>query len=587
MRIRPSSTGRIVVNSSLFLAMALVGWTLTDPSKEGEEEREISIARPTKSERGKARRDRQFGAPEMARQKLRAIEQATTSEEKMRLVIALVNEMPIDELEKWLDLRWFDSRAGFELTLFNKLANKRWAEEDPEGYLAWTSRESNGNFDGKIASWAEENPQRVLNFFKNNPDPQREVRALQEIAKTNPSLALQRFQEILKSGGLGSTIQYIGVQLIHELAAGSPEILEAALDSLPDGVRFQAEASLIGQRLKASGDISTEISRLTGRPDGWKVFAQAMSAAGKRDQMIDQFEGFPRSWKINLSQGYHGLIRSSNASKWLELDFEGSGIREQQIEQIRYYALSEMSSDQPAQALRSLDDAGIEGDRRKGLIRDIFSRTENQMNASELLAELSSEEDRTIAQGFLDERTKSPEVAVASSYEDPGGWIEMATSPDMARFSHYEMLNRISHWDEGQLAEFSKKFESLPSEEKDAVAQILTQNSPYRMETVPQRSALEYLISSHEPQADDDRAAQRTWETIQSTTVRYAVQWSMNDPIAASEWTNSLPDGSAKLVTQKNLAATWIKYDDAAARQWINSLPADVRVEVNEFVAEH
>ena len=62
------------------------------------------------------------------------------------------------------------------------------------------------------------------------------------------------------------------------------------------------------------------------------------------------------------------------------------------------------------------------------------------------------------------------------------------------------------------------------------------------------------------------------------------MRWAEKDPVAASDWVQTLPSGDGKLWAQKNLAANWAQYDPEAAKRWAASLPADARTEVQDFM---
>jgi methylase of polypeptide subunit release factors len=64
----------------------------------------------------------------------------------------------------------------------------------------------------------------------------------------------------------------------------------------------------------------------------------------------------------------------------------------------------------------------------------------------------------------------------------------------------------------------------------------------------------------------------------------FAVEWSRQDPEAASQWVQTLPPGETKLRVQMNLAMNWKPYDPDAVDQWLGTLPADSRKKVEAFM---
>src|SRR5690606_28060069 len=91
----------------LFAVMAFTGWRLADESPSSPDAK-AAEAKPARTTARPTRTERRYGTPERAKQQLRAIQAAGSPQERMRATIALVNSLPVEELGRWLDQRWFE-----------------------------------------------------------------------------------------------------------------------------------------------------------------------------------------------------------------------------------------------------------------------------------------------------------------------------------------------------------------------------------------------------------------------------------------------------------------------------------------------
>ncbi len=556
--------------------MAFAGWRLADESPSSPDVKTVA-AKPAEKAARPTRTERRYGTPERAKQQLRAIQAAGSPQERMRATIALVNSLPVEELGRWLEQRWFETRGGFELTLFSKLAKERWEREDPEGYLRWSLKEGSGGA-SLLVSWAENDPRRLLDFFKENPNDIQELQALARIAKSDPSLALARFREMATGLTQHSLSNHYGSELLQQLAREAPAMLEGELASLPDHLRFQAEAALSGERLKASfGD---EIRKLWERPDGWKIL-QSIDVGDHADKLLEELAHLPASWKNRISSTAYRFTNGDNAAKWLEADLEGSGFSAEQARGIRGSAIQELGTRAPEDSLKAMRGMELEDHVRQNVIRNAFASNPDKVDA--LMALLDSEADREIARKIIESGNAAADRPPAAKVETPAQWLEQAGSMSPNSGDSYQFLLMLRNWDQEKIAELSGGFQHLPDESKRQVADLLVKN-PFGiyMDDSLQGEAIRYLVSNPTDGADTGQADR---EVTRSASV-HAVRWAAKDPAAASQWTDSLPEGDVKMWARKNLAATWSQYDPGAASQWIDSLPAEARKEVNQFIAD-
>ena len=216
-----------------------------------------------------------------------------------------ITGLPVSEIEGWLEGRWFDTGGGFDLSLFNKILTERWAREDREGLVLWSVK--NGGHNGYspdfiIASWAKDEPQRVIEFFREHPNPGLQMETLTAIAKDNPGLALQGLQDMVASGAIvGNQQEYYNRLLFQGLAKSSPAALEAArtlsrtfnlasssLGTVTESLQFSA-ADGVEQVNRLSGELGRVNLQLARSTPGT---ADHVMLLDQRDSLLGQMSGY-------------------------------------------------------------------------------------------------------------------------------------------------------------------------------------------------------------------------------------------------------------------------------------------------------
>jgi len=560
-----------------FLTMTVVGWKMADqpPTRLAPEpETTAKVAnRPT-------RHVRKSGPPEAVRQRVAAIRALGTPEERMRATIELAYNLPVSEIEAWMQGRWFITGQGFDLSLFNKILTERWNKEDPEGLLTWKLKNNSGSADELLAAWAEKNPERVAAYFKDHPNKDLQLLALPEIAKKNPAFALQCLRD-LPSGALSEhdgMSDYYTNRVLTELAKSSPADLQAALASMPAGLRTQAESVLIGQRLQTS--FNDEFHQLLERPDGWNILSASLSSSqGIRDKVFAQLADLPAAWKASLASDCDNVMDSSTAIKWWDADLAGLGFSDSDAKRIRSTALCLMADKQPAQALKLLGSADFDANDRSSVISNVFDNFEGKHEKAEtLLAMLSSEEEKQRARAILDANNQTES---GQKIDKPADWLEKVATSDLKSGNSSQYLSMLREWDPDKIADLGNQFRAMPDDKKTQVAQVIAENSYEAIGNDLVGDAIRYLVAQPAPAANENEGRSR--DPI-SQASNFAVTWGRTDPTAAGTWVQSLPAGDAKLWAQKNLAANWAQYDPQEAAQWVKTLPANERGAVQSFM---
>jgi hypothetical protein len=559
-----------------FAVMAVVGWNFGGDGGEGDG---VS-ASPARVERERPQASRgNRGTSAAAAAAMQRLRQAGNPEERMRATIELVNSLSISELAAWMDGGWFDLREGFDLTLFTKIAMERWRLEDPEGMLNWSLKGKTDEAQEILAGWAEREPGRVIDYFRNHPNDALEMVALSSIAKVDPGLALERLRE-MNEAGISKEAMGDCDQLMAELAKSSPEGLDAMLDGMPDAMRDSAETALVGERLKVS--FAEEVKQLMAMSDGWKLFQGAMARLDlSAEVVIAELANFPPLWRSEFVNDPRGLILRKDPKAWLEADLTSAGFSEDQVNRIRSVALESLVLSDPKAALGFLD--GLNESVRGGMIqRAFYSSGSNVDRMAELMAMLTTDGDRVAAQEFLDSRTKNAEPAPVSGPDD---WLQRASGSDV---NGYYLTQALASWSPEQLNDLKVKFVHLPAEQKAAVALTMINAGRYGngLSKDLQAEAFRYLSANPETASGlpQDPFAPQTSSSMDFSVSQFAVGWMQEDPKAAGAWVNTLPVGDTRLTAQKNLAANWAQYDPQAMRQWMEALPSQEKTAVEEFL---
>jgi hypothetical protein len=562
-----------------FLAMAVLGWKIAGQPQAVPAAQVEQPGNAAKTKERPDRSSRRGGAPEAVRQRMAGLRAIGSTGDRMRATIELANTLPASEIGAWLDGRWFDTGRGFDVTLFNKILKERWEREDPEGLVLWSLKNNSSQASSTLAKWAETDPQRVFSFFKEHPNRDLELQTLSVIAKKNPAMALQALKDMKPVGNSRSGMSsYYLTQLVQQLAETSPAALESAIDSLPASMQTTAESALIGQKLKTS--FTAEIEKLWARPDGWKIFEAALNNSnGMGEQIFAHLANMPAAWRASIASNSYSMIGDSDPEKWAKADLEGMGFTAEQASGIHAMALTKFGYKNPEAALKLMAGMELSDNNRQNMLGNVFRNFRGGAEKAEaLLALLGSEEDKQAARSAMAQNSN----ASVSKVETPDDWLEKIGTTDPFSGGTYLYLSMLRQWDQQKITDLGSKFQSMPDEQKQQVALILTRNSSSEDKLKPlQADALRYLIANPvEPKEGQQNQQSRTTDQASE----FAVNWAKSDPAAAGDWVRSLPAGEARQWAQKNLAANWAQYDPEATEQWINSLPAEDRPPVKEFI---
>lgn len=570
--------------SLLFLATAFAGWQIggsgTDENPEAAPASGHDAKRALRPTSGRSR----FGTPPHASSAVSGIAAIKDPRERLRATIALVGSIPIEELSDWLEQRWFEQR-GFELTLFNKLAKERWQDEDPEGFLAWAAEEDSGSFQSLLASWSASDPQRVIDYYRNDPDAQtyQVVNSITEIARNDPQAALAGLRELRESGRVSEDIQHYTNDLFEELAKNSPELLKGSIDSLDDQLRSQAEAALFRQDLR--NDFSSAVADMSERTDGWNLFSNGLrqdpSLVAKALEDLDRL---PEAWLAELRQSPNHLMRPESAEQWFELDLAGLGFSDDQAKRARSYAIQYVQSSDPARALELLQEGDFDDETRTRQIQGMFQSYSHDPEMSEsLMASLNSESDRKIARSVAETAQESFNTQPTQP-QTAASWIAQAREGETENSGRLGYA--IQSMSPQELATLNTEFQRMSTEDKDNVARAMASALRYNSNQAHEitGAAISHLVEH--PIAEDELGNDPFLQhmNIDHLASTHAARLTAENPDRARQWVETLPAGEARTWAMRNVALTWSQYDPTSTRQWLRQLPEDTRSDLQSFL---
>lgn len=447
-----------------FVAMTVIGWNLAGMPVESKSQ--VSMEVEIRKTNREPCRGRSSGTDSYVRSRLDPTRKAGSPEARLRASFDLAYSLSADEIREWYDRGIFTLRGGPERLLFRNILLARWRQLDPEGLLAWSLKNKNTNGNLVLNAWSENEPQRLVDYFKTHPDESAELRSLRNIAEHHPEIALQRLREMAAEG-----ISNKGASNIFRLFSHLAEKSPAALDTLPANLREEADVALSGQRLTTS--FETEVRALWEQADGWKIFEKSISNDSKlQAKLFDELANMPPDWKVSVASKYYHFMRGDNSSKWLDSDLEGMGFTAVQSNKLRTKALESLARNKPEEAVKRM--AGMEiGDKdRERLISNMISSVSRDAGKAEsLIARLEPGKDQKFARDALETRASSRS---ASKTANPAEGLEKVSSvdPKLANDS-YRLFSAHDSWDPGMISELKNQFNSLPPDARTTVGDFL------------------------------------------------------------------------------------------------------------------
>jgi hypothetical protein len=563
-----------------FAVMAAVGWNLDE--RVGWSAQKAEDAPPsTRSARREAGSARHL--PADVEKRLAPFRAARDEDGRMRAAIGLASTIPVPDIAAWLDGAWFSQRNGSAGTLFHKILLERWKQEDPQAFLEWSMKNRSGDAYNFLVSVSTTDPQRALDFFKAHPHEGFELNILRELSRNHPDLVLRRLTEM--AGDVStSRYRYLMGELFGQLALRSPDALEAALDSLPTGLRAEAEERLAGARM--TKDFPGELKNLLENPDGLTRFSEILSRdPSLREKLPAELASLPAAWKAEIARYAENFIGGKDPGAWLRTDLEAAGFSEDQAAAIRRTALGPLLVTQPADALRHLGEMNVPREERDNILSNaMFELRDDPEKSAALLALLEDDADKQVVSRLM----KIHSDRALPDIKDPDEWLEKVSAYDLGKEWPHAQVAMLEQWGPEKVAVLSRKFGSMPDDAKAPLAKVLA--TVIGIDPTLKGQAVRYLVTHPDdgsPAINPDPFAEPESPDPAVRGIKLASSYIHNiaasDPTAASQWLSSLPAGDARWWASKNLHSLWSGYDPDAADAWLKSLPETEQDQIRQI----
>ena len=549
-----------------FLVTFLIGWKLAP-------EPPVASVGSDEAERktGTVSRERPSRNDSSVSRKMNRIRNGANQLERTRAAISLAMALPPSEFAAWVEGDRFSARNGPELSIFRMIIFERWIAEDPDGLIAWGVKNDYGQAGRGLDQIAKHDPERLIAYFREHPNEGAEMNQLKDIAKDHPSLALARLKELHESG-MSSESDRANRELLLAISKDSTAELEAALFSLPESMREGAESVIFGRKLEK--DFAGEIGKLLEHPGGSRILLDNLGLLkGKAGAILAAIPNMPDSWKNDLANSTWRLFDNGEGKEWMNADLEAHGFSAEQAEQIRWRGLHSLSYRDPAFVLNNIRDVEKDRQAMDSAISSLLRRSNGEDGSMEkLLAGITSPEVRAAAA----EQVEAARMLKAAAFDQPSDWLRTLGALDSSATLARSFGSSLSNLDGQQLKDYRESFREMSGEVKNNAAISIAksaENSQHFNEM--HGDALKYL-AENPPVQNPGVNGNEKFEITRAAS-EYTVRLAANDPVAASEWVGSLPDGPSRQWAAKNLATHWNQYDPGAVTGWMKTLPPEER----------
>ena len=569
--------------AAVFALCAIAGWMAgrmnpAQPAAGGESGSEDKAAKTT---RGKSK----SSVPSEVIAMLAPVRAAKTTDERLRATLQLAGDIPVADIEKWLNARWFDGSEDMQESLFTRTLLSRWQEENPAAMLAFCLRKEIRITYEFATDWAQRDPAAALDCIGQEKDPRTRSRMLaymgETLAKADPAAVAARIGDLFAATGPEQGNQVAG--LIRALASSSPDLLKAEALKWPKVLQDTARNGLVSASLKK--DFTRGLAELSRQEDGKRIF---MEIAGNDSELMASIGrdpgSLPDGWlgeMLSRRSGSYYLVQD-DPGKWLDSDLAAMGLNENQARQLRSSALSQLASKDPEKLKSLLAGQELGKEERSAAIQYLVGRLDKDQ-AEAWMAGLSDEVDREAAKTAFAFRSEND----GNSVTPAGLLIDLAEAGRNISWAESRVAGK---WGREQMQALNDGFDALPGDKKALIAGKFVTNNQREIPMEVKAKALDYLLanpaaaSSGELPQEQNGGQRRDPLAVAACDI--AVAWVEKDSAAAADWVSGLPSGKERLWAAKNLAARWAEYEPSAASRWIAALPASERSEVEKFMKE-
>lgn len=557
-----------------FLLGTAGGWHTRGPSP-AEASTTTENARVSPRQARSRQKAQKVGVPADVAARLAPIYAAKTPAERLRATIHLARTLPVSEMARWFDNKWFDSRKGSDGNVFSEITRNRWMEEEPEGLLNHVRLRNWNNLNDIAERWARQDPDRALAYLDSgihgDEKDRLKMAMLGGLTEARPDLVLAAAAEHTGNEN------YQWREIFKKLAHHDPSALENA--DLGPGMKSIARQALLSAALDR--DFNGEITRRIGSSEGQALIATVLQedynlARKVSSDLLARMGTLPPELLEKLGSASHSLV-SNDPLAWLNADLASLNLSPEVARRFERDALSHLTYKDPEEVLRRLGQSEFDQNQGVQLASQALNRLKNTDPAkaaewqARLLATAPDPEYAAALQAQFTQRDQTKPATAADIFR----MFEANTSPN----SGWQLANTIQSATPAARLEFQARLKSMESHEVAALAHKIESR-----QLAPEIQAPLLSAAIQHPRETTEEDNQRGRNTAEMAAVNLATTWVVKDPAAASRWAASLPAGEARLWTLRNLVANWAPYDTPAANAWLATLPPADQTDVREFL---
>lgn len=495
----------------------------------------------------------------------------------MRSAIEMARTLPASEIKDWLEHGKFNHRTGYAMTLFEKIAFERWANEEPADFLAWSISKHRNINAGLLEKIAINRPEAIRHALASLEKTEDREALLTRMAKHNPDLALTELHKLIRSSG-GT---YGFHSAFQELNKHRPDEIASWLGEIKGPAHLNLERIVMSSRFEK--DPEGTLKELYELPNGFDHifghYSYNQSSRSIGEILRENVSEFPEDWRARLMKGPHKLFQGlKSVDEFSNVDWGAMGFSPDQLGNLQFHFLYQQVQSKPAEVLSGWSDYELSDSQRQQILSTTLYRTRTAEELDSLRAKLTDPDD----QAYFDKILTNRQSTNKTTAETPP-----VTSPDqlagaVADRSLTNLSGLMRQWTSEQKNELLETYRSLEGENKSYLASLTIGRST-QVPLELRSEALAHLLTlpnDHEHsqwRKDGDRSAI-------DIVSRNAYELLNKDPVEATSWVTGLPEGSIRSYAQKNLALNWSNYDPRAAQHWISTLPENEQSEINTFM---
>lgn len=524
---------------------------------------------------GKPAPPRRSKIPEDVRQGAQVIRDAKDRTERLRQVVILASNLPIEDFERWYRGNHLEFLDGQLEGVFYRILDERWMEADPAGCARYKVASGARSLAPYLGRWLAADEAAALEFVRGLPlkpgDPA-VTGLVAAMAGRDPAKALALLDEF--SARIGFPRETMG-----QISLGDREAVVAHVKGWNGERKLEALTSVAAAWLDK--DFAWVIGMLEREGVGSKglndlVNHEGSGAIGRA--ILRNAELMPEGWLEEMLKGI-GTYSLTYACQvdWLELRQVPKGMSEEVFRSIQERAAAGgwWYGERRAAGLELLQADWLSEDARKRIASGIAQGWQDDPAAGRAWADSLEEPMASAAREGLESAERSAaSYSAKDAAKTPAGLVKLLENPECET-----PYDAGASWDQADLTRAA----ALAGQMEPATVAALIKRGPSFLRELPFEVA-GALAGRWLDQPPVERQSQH--ERSQNAQVVYSLasRWGAEDPRKAADWVQRLPESEERLWAAKNVAAQWQRHAPGEAKAWAETLPVKERAAVLELL---